>query len=62
MSFDLVLDECRTKQPDPFANGTVSRMMKPGTYSYVALGKGAIDWKGTFEVKPGECAMVRFGR
>lgn len=50
------------KQPDPFANGTVSRIMKPGTYSYVALGKGAIDWKGTFEVKAGECAMVRFGR
>ncbi len=48
--------------PEPFANGTVSRVLKPGTYSFKAAGRGTIDWEGTFEVRPNQCAMIRLGR
>lgn len=66
----LTLDGDRTEpftvsfasMPEPFANGTISRVLKPGTYSFKAAGRGTIDWAGTVEVRPNQCAMIRLGR
>ncbi len=48
--------------PDCFTQGMVCRILKPGYYSYVALGKGAIDWRGTFEIRENMCLKYRLGR
>lgn len=49
-------------EPDCFSNGMICRIVKPGTYSYLARGKGAISWKDTFEVGENVCIKVRLGR
>lgn len=49
-------------EPNCFSNGMVCRILKPGTYSFSAEGKGAIDWKGTIEIKENMCLKVRLGR
>jgi len=49
-------------EPDCFSNGMICRILKPGTYTYLARGKGAISWKDTFEVKENECVKIRLGR
>jgi hypothetical protein len=51
-----------TEKPECFANGTICRILKPGTYSFYGEGKGAINWKGTFEVRPNQCIQIRIGR
>ncbi len=66
LRFDNVLMEKFTVRfevmPDCFSNGMVCRILKPGTYSFVALGKGAIDWEGTIEIKENMCLRYRLGR
>jgi hypothetical protein len=49
-------------EPNCFSNGMVCRIVKPGSYSYKALGKGTIDWQGTLEIKADQCVRVRLGR
>ena len=49
-------------EPDCFSNGMICRILKPGTYSYLARGKGAISWEDTFEVKENQCLKIRLGR
>lgn len=49
-------------EPECFSKGMVCRILKPGKYSFTALGKGAIDWKGTFEIKENMCLNYRLGR
>ncbi len=49
-------------EPDCFENGMVCRIMKPGTYSYLARGKGMISWEDTFEIKENQCLKIRLGR
>ena len=49
-------------EPDCFSNGMVCRIMKPGIYSYLARGKGAINWEGSFEIKENYCLKIRLGR
>lgn len=49
-------------EPECFSNGTVCRILEPGFYSYIALGKGSINWKGTFEVEENMCIKVRLGK
>lgn len=48
--------------PECFANGTVGRILKPGKYSFTAVGKGSIDWQGSFEIKSGKCLKYRLGK
>ncbi len=48
--------------PDCSGKGTVSRILKPGKYQLKAVGRGAIDWESTLEVKSGKCLRVRLGR
>lgn len=50
------------KAPDCFSKGMICRILKPGTYSYLARGKGAISWEDTFEVKENVCLRIRLGR
>lgn len=45
--------------PDCFSNGMVCRILKPGTYSYMAQRSGGADSQGTFEVRKNECLRVR---
>lgn len=49
-------------EPDCFSNGMVCRILKPGTYSYLARGKGAISWEDTFEVKENQCLKIKLSR
>lgn len=49
-------------EPDLFSDGCVIRILKPGMYNYRALGRGAIDWEDSFEVKSGKCLNIRLGR
>lgn len=49
-------------EPDCFENGMVCRILKPGTYSYLARGKGMISWEDTFEIKENQCIKIRLGR
>lgn len=49
-------------EPDCFSNGMVCRILKPGKYSYLARGKGAISWEDTFEVRANMCVKIRLGR
>lgn len=49
-------------EPDCFSNGMVCRILKPGTYSYLARGRGAISWEDTFEVMENQCLKIRLGR
>ncbi len=48
--------------PDCFRNGMICRILKPGTYSFKADGKGAINWKKTIEIKENQCLKIRLGR
>jgi hypothetical protein len=48
--------------PAPFQNGSICRIIKPGLHSVMALGRGAIDWKDPFEIRPGQCLRYRLGR
>jgi hypothetical protein len=50
------------KEPDCFSNGMVCRILKPGKYSFFAMGRGLIDWEGTVEIKENMCLKVRLGR
>ena len=43
-----------TSEPECFSHGMVCRILKPGTYSFIALRKGN-DWKGSFEIREGMC-------
>lgn len=45
--------------PDCFSNGMVCRILKPGTYSYIAERSGGADSRGTFEVRMNECLRVQ---
>ncbi|MBK8228116.1 MAG: hypothetical protein IPK70_13205 [Flavobacteriales bacterium] len=45
--------------PDCFSNGMVCRILKPGTYSYMAQRSGGADSQGTFEVRKNECLRIR---
>lgn len=49
-------------EPDCFGKGMICRILKPGTYTYLARGKGAISWADTFEVKENMCVKIRLGR
>ncbi len=49
-------------EPDCFTESMICRILKPGTYSFLARGRGAIDWKGDIEIKSGQCLKVRLGR
>lgn len=49
-------------KPDCFSNGMVCRILKPGTYSMVADGRGGKRWKGTFEIKENMCLEYRLGK
>jgi hypothetical protein len=49
-------------EPGCFENGMVCRILKPGTYSYLARGKGTIHWEDTFEIKENQCLKIRLGR
>jgi hypothetical protein len=49
-------------EPDCFSNGMICRILKPGTYSFSAEGKGTIDWQNTIEIKENMCLKVRLGR
>jgi hypothetical protein len=46
-------------EPDCFSNGMVCRILKPGKYSFSAMGHGTIDWAGTIEIKENMCLKVR---
>ncbi|MEE4198864.1 MAG: hypothetical protein V2I54_14585 [Bacteroidales bacterium] len=48
--------------PECFSKGMICRILKPGTYSYIARGKGAINWTDTFEAKENVCLSIRLGR
>lgn len=48
--------------PDCFRNGMICRILKPGTYSFKADGKGAINWGKTIEIKENQCLKIRLGR
>jgi|GEM_PF-959670 len=48
--------------PECFSKGMICRILKPGTYSYLARGKGAISWADTFEAKENVCLSIRLGR
>jgi len=49
-------------KPDCFSNGMVCRILKPGTYSMTANGRGGKRWKGTFEIKENMCLEYRLGK
>tara|TARA_A100001391_G_scaffold1387_2_gene1754 strand:+ start:319 stop:582 length:264 start_codon:yes stop_codon:yes gene_type:complete len=49
-------------EPGCFENGMVCRILKPGTYSYLARGRGTIHWEDTFEIKENQCLKIRLGR
>ena len=49
-------------KPDCFSNGMVCRILKPGTYSMIADGRGGKRWKGTFEIKENMCLEYRLGK
>jgi hypothetical protein len=49
-------------EPECFNNGMICRILKPGTYTFLARGRGAIDWSGTIEAKSGKCLKIRLGR
>ena len=65
MTFDNVRMEkfsVRFNQtPDCFSNGMICRILKPGTYSFIADGKGHQDWKGTVEIKENMCLKYHLG-
>lgn len=48
-------------RPDCFSKGMICRILKPGKYSYLALGKGIFKWEGVFEVRQGKCLSYRLG-
>lgn len=49
-------------EPNSFSEGMVCRVLKPGKYSFRALGKGTIDWEGDFEIKENMCLKYRLGK
>jgi hypothetical protein len=49
-------------EPGCLSNGMICRILKPGSYSFKAEGKGAIDWKKTIEIKENTCLKIRLGR
>lgn len=49
-------------EPGCFSNGMICRILKPGTYSMIADGRGGKRWKGTFEVKENMCLEYRLGK
>ncbi len=49
-------------EPSCSSNGMVCRILKPGTYSMIADGRGGKRWKGTFEVKENMCLVYRLGK
>ncbi len=50
------------EEPNCFEDGMICRILKPGTYTFLARGRGAIDWSGTIDVKSGQCLKIRLGR
>ena len=61
---DILLDRITVShksKPDCFSNGTVSRILKPGTYYVVARGGGrGYVWRGTIDVKENMCLQYYF--
>ena len=49
-------------KPECFSDGMICRILRPGTYTFEAVGKGAIDWKRTIEIKENNCLKIRLGR
>jgi hypothetical protein len=41
---------------------TVYTILKPGRYSFIAEGRGSINWKKQFEVKSGECVLIELSK
>lgn len=61
---DILLDRITVShksKPECFSNGTVSRILKPGTYYVVARGGGkGYVWRGTIDVKENMCLQYYF--
>ena len=51
-----------TSEPVCFSSGMICRILRPGTYTFEADGKGAINWKKTIEIKENNCLKIRLGR
>jgi len=49
-------------EPSAFDEGMACKLYKPGNYNYIALGKGRIDWKGSFKIKQDYCTKIRLGK
>lgn len=49
-------------EPECFNNGMLCKILRPGQYSLIALGRGAIVWRGEFLVKENACLKYYLGK
>ncbi|MBL7799719.1 MAG: hypothetical protein JNL95_03245 [Chitinophagales bacterium] len=51
-----------TTEPECFSNGMLCKILRPGQYSLLALGRGTIVWRGEFLIKENTCLKYHLGK
>lgn len=51
-----------TSEPECFSNGMLCKLLRPGQYSLLALGRGTIVWHGEFLIKENTCLKYHLGK